>query len=218
MSVPGADGPGAAELLAVAPVIPVLVLDDATTAVPVARALVAGGLPVLEVTLRTDAALAALERVAAEVPGAVVGAGTVRTGAQAREAVRAGARFLVSPGSHASLVRSMQETGAAVLPGVATPTEVLAVQDLGLSEMKLFPAEQVGGVRLLAALAGPFPDVAFCPTGGVTATGAVDYLAQPNVACVGGSWLAPPALVAARDWEQITQLARAAAALRPPRA
>lgn len=205
----------AGELVRVAPVIPVLVLDDAATAVPLARALVEGGLLVLEVTLRTASAVAVLERVAAEVPDAVVGAGTVRTPAQAREAVRAGARFLVSPGSPAPLVRSMQDTGAAVLPGVATPTEVLGAQDLGLSALKLFPAAQVGGMALLAALAGPFPDVAFCPTGGISAETAGDYLAQPNVACVGGSWLAPPALVASGDWAGVAELARAAAALRP---
>lgn len=203
-----------ASLLDLAPVVPVVVLRDLDTAVPLARALVAGGLPVLEITLRTPEGLAAIERIADQVPGAVVGAGTVLMPADATAAVRAGARFLVSPGAPPRLLDALADSGVAALPGAATATEVMALVERGFTEVKLFPAAEVGGAALLRALAGPLPDVRFCPTGGITAANAPAYLALPNVACVGGTWLTPADAVAAGDWARVEDLARAAAALR----
>jgi len=199
--------------LDLAPVIPVVVLDDPATAVPVARALVAGGLPVIELTLRTPAALACIERIATEVPEITVGAGTVTRPEHARQAADVGATFLVSPGTTPALYDAMSATGLAVLPGCATVTEVLALLELGQTELKLFPAEASGGARFLSSVHGPLPQVRFCPTGGITAATAPSYLALPNVACVGGSWLTPGDAVARGEWGRIERLARAAAAL-----
>ncbi|RBQ18880.1 keto-deoxy-phosphogluconate aldolase [Spongiactinospora rosea] len=201
-------------VLDLAPVVPVVVIDDVDTAAPLARALVAGGLPAIEVTLRTAAALPAIARIAAEVPGAVVGAGTVRASADVDASVRAGAKFLVSPGAPAALADAMAASGVPFLPGAATATEVLALAERGVKEMKFFPAEAAGGVPYLAALAGPLPDVRFCPTGGIRPANAADYLALPNVACVGGTWLAPADALASGDYARIEKLAVEAAALR----
>lgn len=208
---PGPPEPGG--LLDLAPVIPVVVVEDAETAVPLARALVAGGLPAIEVTLRTPAAIAAIRSVAAEVPQAVVGAGTVLTPAQAGEVAAAGARFLVSPGCTERLLDAMRQTGLPFLPGVATASEALALLGHGVRELKFFPAEAAGGAPFLRALAGPLPQLRFCPTGGVSARSAPEYLALPNVGCVGGSWMVPADAVAARDWPRVQRLAAEAAAL-----
>jgi 2-dehydro-3-deoxyphosphogluconate aldolase / (4S)-4-hydroxy-2-oxoglutarate aldolase len=177
------------ELVSLAPVVPVVVIDDVEDAVPLAEALVRGGLPAIEVTLRTDAATPAIERIAAEVDGAVVGAGTVTSARQVEEVLAAGARFLVSPGATPSLLDAMQDAGVPFLPGVATASEIVALLERGITHAKLFPAEVVGGVKALQAFAGPFPQLRFCPTGGINAANAPDYLALPNVACVGGSWM-----------------------------
>lgn len=176
------------ELVSLAPVVPVVVIDDVDDAVPLAEALVRGGLPAIEVTLRTGAALEAIERIA-EVDGAVVGAGTVTTPRQLDDALAAGARFLVSPGATPRLLDAMQACGVPFLPGVATASEIVALLERDITHAKLFPAEVVGGIKALKAFAGPFPRLRFCPTGGIDATNAPDYLAQPNVACVGGSWM-----------------------------
>lgn len=200
-------------LLDLAPVLPVVVIEDAADAVPLARALVAGGLPAIEVTLRTPAALEALRAIADEVPGAVVGAGTVLTPGQVKECVAAGARFLVSPGWTDLLLEAMQGSGVAFLPGVSTTSEVVALLERGVREMKFFPAQAAGGTAYLRALAGPLPQARFCPTGGIGIDSAPDYLALPNVGCVGGSWMIPADAVAARDWGRIEALARGAAAL-----
>ncbi|MEU6414126.1 bifunctional 4-hydroxy-2-oxoglutarate aldolase/2-dehydro-3-deoxy-phosphogluconate aldolase [Microbispora sp. NPDC046933] len=202
-------------LLDLAPVVPVVVLDDAESAVPLARALVAGGLPVIEVTLRTPVALDAIRRIAAEVPEAVLGAGTVRSPEDVEAATGAGARFLVSPGTTPGLLAAMLAAGVPFLAGVATATEAMTLAERGVREMKFFPAEPAGGVAYLKALSGPLPDVRFCPTGGITPSNAPAYLALPNVGCVGGSWLTPRSLVAAGDFARIEKLASEAAALRP---
>ncbi|GAB3147452.1 bifunctional 4-hydroxy-2-oxoglutarate aldolase/2-dehydro-3-deoxy-phosphogluconate aldolase [Microbispora hainanensis] len=202
-------------LLDLAPVVPVVVLDDADSAVPLARALVAGGLPVIEVTLRTPAALDAIRRIAAEVPEAVVGAGTVRSPEDVEAATGAGSRFLVSPGTTPALLAAMLASGVPFLPGVATATEAMTLAERGVRELKFFPAEPAGGVAYLKSLSGPLPDVRFCPTGGITPSNAPAYLALPNVGCVGGSWLTPRSLVAAGDFARIEKLASEAAALRP---
>ncbi|MGH3648512.1 MAG: bifunctional 4-hydroxy-2-oxoglutarate aldolase/2-dehydro-3-deoxy-phosphogluconate aldolase, partial [Micromonosporaceae bacterium] len=192
------------KVLDIAPVTPVVVLHEVAHAVPVARALVAGGVPVIEVTLRSGAALRAVERIAAEVPEIVVGAGTLRTASQVPEAVRAGARFLVSPGSTPGLLDAMADSGLPYLPGVATVSDMLSVLDRGVTELKFFPAEAAGGAAYLEAVAGPLPGVRFCPTGGISPANAPDYLALPNVGCVGGSWLTPADAIAAGDWDRIT--------------
>ncbi|MEV4288007.1 bifunctional 4-hydroxy-2-oxoglutarate aldolase/2-dehydro-3-deoxy-phosphogluconate aldolase [Nonomuraea bangladeshensis] len=202
-------------LLDLAPVIPVVVIEDAATAVPLARALVAGGLPAIEVTLRTPAALEAIARIAAEVPEATVGAGTVRTAEDIAASAAAGARFLVSPGTTPSLVEALEASGVPYLPGAATVSEVMALAERGIKELKFFPAEAAGGVPYLKALSGPLPDVRFCPTGGIRATTAADYLALPNVGCVGGTWLTPADALEAGDWARVEKLAAEAAALRP---
>ncbi|GAB3897799.1 bifunctional 4-hydroxy-2-oxoglutarate aldolase/2-dehydro-3-deoxy-phosphogluconate aldolase [Microbispora bryophytorum] len=202
-------------LLDLAPVIPVVVLDDAESAVPLARALVAGGLPVIEVTLRTPVALDAIRRIAAEVPEAVVGAGTVRSPGDVEAATGAGARFLVSPGTTPGLLAAMIAGGVPFLPGVATATEAMTLAERGVRELKFFPAEPAGGVAYLKSLSGPLPDVRFCPTGGITPSTAPAYLALPNVGSVGGSWLTPRSLVTAGDFARIEKLAAEAAALRP---
>ncbi|MBB1257887.1 bifunctional 4-hydroxy-2-oxoglutarate aldolase/2-dehydro-3-deoxy-phosphogluconate aldolase [Streptomyces alkaliterrae] len=196
-----------------APVLPVAVVDDAATAVPLARALLAGGLTAVEVTLRTPAATAAIAAIAAEVPEIAVGAGTVLTAGQVREAVAAGAGFLVTPGSTGRLLDACLESGVPVVPGVATASEALAALERGARELKFFPAEAAGGPAVLAALVGPLPQARFCPTGGVTRANAGRYLALPNVGCVGGAWVAPREAIAARDWDRVTALAAEAAAL-----
>jgi 2-dehydro-3-deoxyphosphogluconate aldolase/(4S)-4-hydroxy-2-oxoglutarate aldolase len=196
-----------------APVIPVIVLTDVAHAVPMARALVAGGIRMLEVTLRTPQALACMEAIARDVPDAVVGAGTVRSAADAQAAARAGARFAVSPGYTSAVGQACRDAGLALLPGVATGSEIMQAQEDGFTELKFFPAMQAGGVAMLKAWSGPFFDVRFCPTGGVTLHNAPELLALPNVVCVGGSWLVPPDALAAGDWDRITALARATRAL-----
>ncbi|OII64803.1 keto-deoxy-phosphogluconate aldolase [Streptomyces sp. CC53] len=195
------------------PVLPVVVVEDAREAVPLARALVAGGLPAVEVTLRTAAALDAVRAVADEVPEAVVGAGTVVSARAAADAVAAGARFLVSPGWTGGLLDAMDAAGVPYLPGVSTASEVVALLERGVRDMKFFPAQAAGGAPYLSALAGPLPRARFCPTGGVTAATAPAYLALPNVPCVGGTWVVPPDAVAARDWRRVERLAREAAGL-----
>ncbi|MGW2235399.1 bifunctional 4-hydroxy-2-oxoglutarate aldolase/2-dehydro-3-deoxy-phosphogluconate aldolase [Streptomyces sp. NPDC001759] len=201
-------------LLDLAPVVPVVVIEDAADAVPLARALVSGGLPAVEVTLRTPAAPDAIRAIAAEVPDAVVGAGTVITPEQVRESVAAGARFLVSPGWTDVLLEAMRASGVPFLPGVSTTSEVVALLERGVREMKFFPAGAAGGTAYLRSLAGPLPQARFCPTGGIGPHDAPDYLALPNVGCVGGSWMLPADAVAARDWGRIEALAREAAGLR----
>ena len=192
-----------------APVIPVIVLNDIAHAVPMARALVAGGIRMLEVTLRTPQALACIEAIAKEVPEAIVGAGTVRTKADAQAAAMAGALFAVSPGYTSAVGQACRDLGLALLPGVATGSEIMMAQEDGFTELKFFPAMQAGGPAMLKAWGGPFFDVKFCPTGGVTLQNAPDFLALPNVLCVGGSWLVPADALAQDDWARITQLARA---------
>ncbi|MFL9653336.1 bifunctional 4-hydroxy-2-oxoglutarate aldolase/2-dehydro-3-deoxy-phosphogluconate aldolase [Streptomyces sp. PB17] len=212
MSSPLPSSP-AASVLDLAPVVPVVVVDDLADAVPLARALVAGGLPAIEVTLRTPVALDAIRAIAGEVPGAVVGAGTVVTAAQVREVVSAGARFLVSPGWTDALLEAMRASGVPFLPGVSTTSEVVALLERGVREMKFFPAEAAGGTAYLKALAAPLPQARFCPTGGISPASAPEYLALPNVGCVGGSWILPKDAVAGRDWGRVEALAREAAAL-----
>ncbi|MGW2474452.1 bifunctional 4-hydroxy-2-oxoglutarate aldolase/2-dehydro-3-deoxy-phosphogluconate aldolase [Streptomyces sp. NPDC001665] len=201
-------------VLDLAPVVPVVVLEDAADAVPLARALVAGGLPAIEVTLRTPAALDAIRAVAAEVPDAVVGAGTVISARNVADTVAAGARFLVSPGWTDALLDAMKRSGLPFLPGVSTTSEVVALLERGVTEMKFFPAEAAGGTAYLKALSAPLPQARFCPTGGISAASAPSYLALPNVGCVGGSWMVPADAVAARDWARVERLAAGAAALR----
>ena len=200
-------------LLSLAPVVPVVVLHDLAHAVPVARALVEGGLPVIELTLRTPVALDAIAAIAAEVPDIVVGAGTVVTPRQVAQARDAGAEFLVSPGCTPTLLREMVGCGLPFLPGTATVSEAMTVLEAGLTEMKFFPAEASGGAAYLASIASPLPAARFCPTGGITATTASSYLSLPNVGCVGGSWLTPKDALAEGAWDRVTALAREAAAL-----
>jgi 2-dehydro-3-deoxyphosphogluconate aldolase/(4S)-4-hydroxy-2-oxoglutarate aldolase len=210
---PVAERPSAQEVMQDAPVIPVIVLQKEEHAVPLARALVAGGIRMLEVTLRTPVALACIERIAREVPEAVVGAGTVRSSADAQAAALAGARFVVSPGYTRGVGKACHDLGLALLPGVATGSEIMMAQEDGHSALKFFPALQAGGRAMLQAWQGPFNDVKFCPTGGINAGNAAEFLALANVACVGGSWLTPADALAAGDWARITRLAAEAAAL-----
>ncbi|MCX4848305.1 bifunctional 4-hydroxy-2-oxoglutarate aldolase/2-dehydro-3-deoxy-phosphogluconate aldolase [Streptomyces sp. NBC_00893] len=201
-------------VLDLAPVVPVVVLEDAADAVPLARALVAGGLPAIEVTLRTAAALDAIRAIAAEVPDAVVGAGTVISGRNVSDTVAAGARFLVSPGWTDRLLDAMKGSGVPFLPGVSTTSEVVALLERGITEMKFFPAEAAGGTAYLKALSAPLPQARFCPTGGISPASAPSYLALPNVGCVGGSWMVPADAITAKDWARVERLAGEAAALR----
>jgi 2-dehydro-3-deoxyphosphogluconate aldolase/(4S)-4-hydroxy-2-oxoglutarate aldolase len=201
------------ELSTHGPVIPVIVLQRVDLAVPLAEALVAGGVRVLEVTLRTPAALQCIQAIARAVPQAIVGAGTVRNAADAHAARAAGAAFAVSPGYRAELGAACRDAGLPLLPGAATASEVMAATDDGHRFLKFFPAEAAGGVAMLKSLAGPFPDVAFCPTGGITAQSASSYLALPNVKVCGGSWLTPADALDTCDWARITQLAREAGGL-----
>ncbi|MEM6453590.1 MAG: bifunctional 4-hydroxy-2-oxoglutarate aldolase/2-dehydro-3-deoxy-phosphogluconate aldolase [Acidobacteriota bacterium] len=200
------------EILSRTPVVPVLTIHNADHAVPLAQALVAGGVPVLEVTLRTDCAFEAIRRIANELPEAIVGAGTVTRAGDLRAVRAAGARFVVSPGLTTAMADAARRAELPLLPGVMTPSEAMRARELGYRVLKLFPAEPAGGLPLVRALGGPLPDLTFCPTGGITAGSYRDYLALPNVLCVGGSWLAPTAAVAAGDWNRITQLAREATA------
>jgi 2-dehydro-3-deoxyphosphogluconate aldolase/(4S)-4-hydroxy-2-oxoglutarate aldolase len=205
-----------AALLAVltrAPVVPVLIIDRLEDAVPIGTALVNGGLPALEVTMRTPVALEAIRAMSA-IPGAIVGAGTVLDAEQARAAVAAGARFLVSPGSTTELIDAAIALGVPILPGVATASEAMVARDKGLRVLKFFPAGPAGGPNYLKALASPLQEIQFCPTGGVSLDNAGDYLKLANVVCVGGSWVAPVDAVKAGDWARIERLAREAAALK----
>lgn len=213
MMTPKAQSAAAREIAALAPIIPVLVIDDLAHARPLAEALVAGGLPALEVTLRTPCALDAI-RAMADVPGGVVGAGTLLTPEDVRAAKAAGARFGVSPGATPRLLAACAEEGLPLLPGAATASEVMALYEQGYDMLKFFPAEAAGGAPALKAIGAPIPQVSFCPTGGITPQNAPAYLALPNVICAGGSWVAPKAACAAGDWAAIEALARDAAALR----
>jgi 2-dehydro-3-deoxyphosphogluconate aldolase/(4S)-4-hydroxy-2-oxoglutarate aldolase len=197
-----------------APVIPVLTVKDVEDGVAQAMALVAGGLLAIEVTLRTPAALDAIAAISKRVPGARVGAGTIVDIAQIDEAVAAGATFLVSPGASPRLADAAAAAPVPFLPGVATPSEAIALRERGFRALKLFPAEAVGGARLLASIAAPLPDLVFCPTGGIDLARAPTYLALPNVICVGGSWMLPKAALEARDYARVEALSREAAALR----
>jgi len=201
------------DILRTGPVMPVVVIDDAAHAVPLARALVAGGIRAIEITLRTGAALDAVQAIAREVPDAIPGVGTALTGADVLAALEAGAKFIVSPGATPALVEAAIGSGLPFLPGVATASELMAGLAAGLSAFKFFPAAQAGGVEALKALGGPFPNARFCPTGGVSPANAATYLALPNVLCVGGSWIAPREVIAAGDFARIEQLAREAAGL-----
>lgn len=200
-------------VLAAGPVVPVIVIDDAGLAVDLAHALVEGGIRVLEVTLRTPAALQAIRRIADAVPEAIVGAGTLLNRSQLDAAVDAGSRFGISPGFTPELAAAARAARLPFLPGIATPSEAMRARDEGYSVLKLFPAEAVGGVKLLKALSSPLADVAFCPTGGIDLASAPNYLKLPNVLAVGGSWLTPADALAARDWARITALAREASQL-----
>ena len=202
------------DLLELSPVMPVVVIDDADDAVPTARALLAGGIGVIELTLRTPAALAAIERVATEVPEIVVGAGTVTSPGQAKQAADAGARFLVTPGCTDTVVDACFDSGVPFLPGAATVSEAMRLAERGLSALKFFPAEASGGVTFLKSIAGPLPGLRFCPTGGITPASAPSYLALPNVGCVGGSWFTPKSVLAAKDFATVESLAAEAAKLR----
>jgi 2-dehydro-3-deoxyphosphogluconate aldolase / (4S)-4-hydroxy-2-oxoglutarate aldolase len=197
----------ASSLLDIAPVIPVVVVHDAADAVPIAQALVDGGLPMIELTLRTPAALEAIKRIANEVPDITVGAGTIVDTYQPHQAAAAGAQFLVSPGSTPALRAAMRDSGLPHLPGVATVSEVLTLLEHGYTEMKFFPAEPAGGTPYLRAIHSPVPAARFCPTGGITPTNLTDYLNSPNVGCVGGSWLTPADAVERHDWSQISGIA-----------
>ena len=203
----------ALELTQLSPVMPVIVVRDPDTAVDLARALVAGGIRTLEITLRSAAALDAIAAIQDQVPEAVVGVGTVRTPQQLEAALRAGARFGISPGLTEDLARAALDSGVPFLPGVSTASEAMRAAELGFTVQKLFPAEVVGGAALLKAWHGPLPDLIFCPTGGIHAGNAGQYLALPNVGCVGGSWLTPAAALEARQWDAITTLAREACAI-----
>jgi 2-dehydro-3-deoxyphosphogluconate aldolase/(4S)-4-hydroxy-2-oxoglutarate aldolase len=205
------------EIVGLSPVIPVLTVSDLAHAVPLARALVDGGLCVLEVTLRTSVAIGCIEAIRKAVPQAIIGVGTLTKAVDFATAGQAGAQFGVTPGLTPELAAAARGARFPLLPGVMTPTEVIAARAAGFNVLKLFPAHQAGGVAMLRALGAPFPDVLFCPTGGITRDSAPDYLALPNVASVGGSWVAPSAMIAARDWQGITALARDAVALATPR-
>jgi 2-dehydro-3-deoxyphosphogluconate aldolase/(4S)-4-hydroxy-2-oxoglutarate aldolase len=201
------------ELMAVQPVIPVITVERVEDATPLAQALVGAGMRVLEVTLRTEQALACMKAMS-KVPGAIVGAGTVLTSNDVMLAREAGAQFIVTPGLSASTVAASREANLPILPGIATATELMAGLDLGLDRFKFFPAEQAGGRAMIDAFKGPFRKVKFCPTGGITLDLARDYLSRSNVGCVGGGWVAPTKLIDAKKWEEIGRLAKEAAALR----
>ena len=194
-------------------VIPVVTVEKLEDAVPLARALMKGGLPVIEITLRTQGAVDAIRAIVADVPGAYVGAGTIREPGQGKEAVAAGARFIVSPGVTPTLLDASRDWGVPYLPGAATASEIMALTERGFTFMKLFPAETIGGIALLKSLAAPLQGVQFCPTGGINQENAGSYLALPNVACVGGSWMVPQDALATRNWTRVTELATTAQAI-----
>jgi 2-dehydro-3-deoxyphosphogluconate aldolase / (4S)-4-hydroxy-2-oxoglutarate aldolase len=204
------------DILALGPVMPVIVLDRVDDAVPLAQALVKGGIRVLEVTLRTPVALDCVRAIRKAVPDAVVGVGTLTSAADVVASRDAGAVFGVSPGLTPSLLDAAKNLDFPLVPGVMTPSNVMAALEAGFDTLKLFPAREAGGMAMLKALGGPFPQVKFCPTGGIDAASAPDFLALPNVACVGGSWLAPASLIAKKDWTEIERLARVASALPHP--
>ncbi|WP_237054971.1 bifunctional 4-hydroxy-2-oxoglutarate aldolase/2-dehydro-3-deoxy-phosphogluconate aldolase [Microbulbifer sediminum] len=201
------------EVLAQAGVVPVLVIDDAKEALPLAQALVEGGLNVLEVTLRTEAALAAVEEIARHLPDAHVGTGTVLNADDLRRSVNAGATFMVSPGATEKLLDAAEDYAVPLLPGAASPSEVMRLYERGYRYQKFFPAQAAGGVPMLKSIGGPVPQVQFCPTGGIGPANAADYLALANVVCIGGSWMASPTLVKDKNWSEVTRLAREAATL-----
>ena len=195
------------------PVIPVIVIDEPEQAVPLAQALVNGGLSVLEVTLRTAYGLQAIKDIKQALPEAIVGAGTVLSASDVKQAVAAGAEFLVSPGSPAGLITAAKSCDVPMLPGVSTPTEAMMLLEQGFTHMKFFPAQAAGGVPMLKSIAGPLPQIKFCPTGGINPANAGDYLALDNVLCIGGSWMLDVQAIARKDWQQIEELAREAAQL-----
>ena len=203
------------EIMSRAPVIPVITVPEGTDAVAMARTLVEAGLPVLEITLRTAAALEAIAAISKAVPEAVVGGGTVRRGGDLAALAEAGARFAVSPGLGRALAEAAASAPIPLLPGVATASEIMAADEAGFSALKFFPAAAAGGLAALGSFAGPFPDIVFCPTGGIRPDNAPDYLVLSNVACVGGTWITPPDLLRAGDWSAIAAMARAARALAP---
>ncbi len=200
-------------ILRAAPVIPVVIIDHLSQAVPLARALVAGGLPVIEITLRTAVGMEAIRAIAAEVPDAIVGAGTVLNGEQFEKTVAAGAKFAVSPGATETLLNAVAGSGIKLLPGIATASEAMRLIERGYEFAKLFPAEASGGAAFLSSIASPLPQLKFCPTGGITPESAPRYLKLPNVICIGGSWMVNRAMIAAGDWSAITAAAAQAAAL-----
>ncbi len=200
-------------ILRAAPVIPVVIIDHLSQAVPLARALVAGGLPVIEITLRTAVGLEAIRAIAAEVPDAIVGAGTVLSGAQFEKTLAAGAKFAVSPGATETLLAAVAGAEVKLLPGIATASEAMRLIERGYEFAKLFPAEASGGAAFLSSIASPLPQLKFCPTGGITPESAPRYLKLPNVVCIGGSWMVNRAMIAAGDWSAITAAAAQAAAL-----
>ncbi len=195
------------------PVVPVMVIENLSDAVPLAKALVDGGLRVLEITLRTAPALEAIKAIKESVPDAIVGAGTIINVETLQASIEAGAEFIVTPGSTPAIIDAAQAAGIPILPGVNTPSEAMALLEKGITEMKFFPAEAAGGIPMLKSIAGPLPQIQFCPTGGVNPKNAPDYLALKNVACIGGSWMAPAELVNAGDWDEITRRALEASAL-----
>lgn len=194
------------------PVVPVIVIKDLADAVPMAKALLAGGIKVLEVTLRTPVALDAIRLLAQEVPDAIVGAGTVTTAAQLQQVVDAGAKFAISPGLTRELLQAGKDAAIPLIPGIASISELMEGTGLGYTHFKFFPAEAAGGVKTLKSIHGPFADIRFCPTGGINEKNFLDYLALPNVKCVGGSWIVPDDAVAAKDWGRITDLCKTAVA------
>lgn len=201
------------EIMHTSPVIPVMVINKLELAVPLAKALVEGGLTVLEITMRTPVALDAINKIKIEVPNAIVGAGTVINMNSLKQAIDAGSEFVVSPGVTESLIDAALTIDEPILPGVTSPSEVMCLMEMGITEMKFFPAEAAGGISMLKSIGGALPQVTFCPTGGINPGNAAGYLALNNVACVGGSWMAPADLVDAQDWQEITRRAVAAASL-----
>ncbi|MFT5380006.1 bifunctional 4-hydroxy-2-oxoglutarate aldolase/2-dehydro-3-deoxy-phosphogluconate aldolase [Alteromonas sp.] len=200
------------EIFAAGPVVPVLVINDVEKAVPLAKALMEGGIKVLEVTLRTPAAIDVIKRIAQEVPDSLIGAGTVTNAQQLKAVVEAGAKFAISPGMTADLLKAGMDSEIPLIPGISSTSDLMKGKDAGYTHMKFFPAEASGGVKAIKSISGPFPDVTFCPTGGIGPNNYNDYLALNNVKCVGGSWLAPDDAIESGDWARITQLAKEAVA------
>jgi 2-dehydro-3-deoxyphosphogluconate aldolase/(4S)-4-hydroxy-2-oxoglutarate aldolase len=201
------------EIMSVSPIVPVMVINNVEHAVPLAKALVKGGLKVLEITLRTDAALESIRRIKAEVPDAIVGAGTIINIDTLNAAIEAGAEFIVSPGTTDKLIDAAIATGVPLLPGIANPSDALRLLEKGITEMKFFPAEAAGGVPMLKSIGAPIPQITFCPTGGVSQKNVKDYYGLANVACVGGSWMCAANLVDAENWDEITRLSAEAVKL-----